>query len=122
MTTLDDRLRPRAEAMIAKYGKVVLLQSLVQGDYDPATGTASSDYVNYEVTGVVTAPSKIMFDLTLAREGDTMLLLADDGLGITPKAGDTVDFQDGAAVWSVLSVQTTYSGDLPAIHSLLLRR
>jgi len=47
-------------------------------------------------------------------------LVADLPLDGYPKVGDFVTLDD--ADWKVLFVNTTFSGDLAAIHSLLLRR
>lgn len=124
MTRLDDRLRPRAAALIGKYGKRVYLQALLTNEYDPAQGKAVTHVLNYDVVGVVRQPSRDLYDRNLAQQGDTVLVLPAYSLpaDVVPKTGDTVDFKDGKPVWTVTGVNTDYSGALPVLYSLVLHR
>ena len=120
MTTLDALIRPLANDLIAKYGKPMLLRVTDSAEYDPATGDADVYRVSYDLFGLVSTPERLLYDPGVVGSGDVQVLLGDYTLDIPPKAGDLITM-DGVD-WTVVSVQSTFSGEQAAIHTLLLRK
>jgi len=119
-TALDTLLRPLASKLIAQYGKACTLRVSYNGAYDALNGAASINYMDHAVVGVLSAPERILYDPGVVSDGDVQIILADQPLDVPPKAGDLVSIDD--VDWTVMSVSTSYSGDLAAIHTLLLQK
>ena len=120
MTTLDALIRPLAASLLAQYGKPILLRVTDSADYDPATGDADVDRTNYALYGLVSAPEHTLYDPGVALTGDVQVILADYTLDRPPKSGDLIGM-DGVD-WTIVAVNSTYSGEQAAIHTLLLRK
>jgi len=119
-TALDTLLRPLASKLIAQYGKACTLRVSYNGAYDALNGAAPINYMDHAVVGVLSVPERILYDPGVVSDGDVQLILADYVLSSAPKPGDLVTLDNFD--WTVVSVQSTFSGDFAAIHTLLLRK
>lgn len=112
-TSLDLRLRPKALALIAKYGKSVTWTQYAgqETGYTPQSGTTSLGLAsNYPVKCTPPAPVDTRYlggDLIVAT--DVEIYIAGLGLAFTPKLNDRVTI-DGT-VYTVLAKNAIYSGE-----------
>lgn len=124
MTALDALARSAAASAIGQYGKAVVFRSVSQGAYDPATGLATQSTVDTSCRGVMDGTSKVKlgfrFGSDLIQEGDLGITIAAASIPSTPKPDDlvTIDGWD----YVVVANQPTWSGDLIALHQLLVRK
>jgi hypothetical protein len=121
MTSLDRRLVPKVQALIAKYGKTVTVTVPGLRSYSVADGTvcAAGD-TDYSVK--ITPPTPwTMAPLpgSSVQSGDMSAYVAASGLEFTPDAGMVLT--DGGQAWTVMAVGRIYTGDLVAMYLLQLR-
>jgi hypothetical protein len=118
--TLDITARALALRLIAKNGKSITYIDVIDGVYDPATGSAAPTETSYQLKGIVEDYSYRSagagFAAGLVREGDKHITIAASGLVFTPQAGDRVTV-DGTT-YAALNVKAVYSGELVAIYEV----
>lgn len=119
-TSLDNRFRPLAHNLIAKYGKDVTFTKTTAGTYDPVTGTTTGSTTT-DTSVKVTPPSA--FDIkevngTSIQTGDVKVSTA--AVDYVPDINQSVTF-DGNT-YNIISVSPVYSGDLVAKYDCQLRK
>lgn len=119
MTALDTQLRPLARRLIAERGKPMTLRRLEPATYSAATGTVTATQTDHAIAAVVEDYGGHQIQ-GLVRQGDRRVLLAADGLAIVPRPGDQIVL-DGE-VFTAVRVEGTFSGALPALYALQIRR
>ena len=121
MTALDKEFRKLATDLIAKYGKTVTLTSTAVGTYEPLVGQTvnASAPVSVSVKAIIKDYKReFSSEKGLILVGDKKFTIA--AAGITkPKPGDTITL-DGA-VWRVVDVKETWSGEQIASYSVQAR-
>lgn len=120
MTALDDRLGPKALALILKYGKTATVEVASQS-YALTTGGTTSTPTTYTVK--ISPPES--YEVTLdnantVQVGDMKCLIAALNLAFTPKIGMDIIFDTQR--WKVISVEPIYSGDLVVVWVFQLRK
>jgi len=120
MTVLDTKLRPIALAKLNQYGKTMVLIRQTVGTYDEATGEAPVTTSSTAFKGVLSGPKHVDLANGLVQVGDMYVNAAAMAFPTAPKATDrlTVDLE----TWTVVNVLVTYSGELPALYKLHIRR
>lgn len=121
MTRIDDRLRPRVAALVAKYGRQVTYVSKTPG-YTPDTSTGAPTATNSK-TVFVTPPDKYSLYLTddvYIKKGDCRVFLPDYNLGFVPNEGDQIQGMDGRN-WTVLNPKQHSTGEQAGLWELHLR-
>lgn len=108
-----------ARRLIAERGKTVTLRRLEPASYSTATGQVTATQTDHAVIAVIEDYGAHQIQ-GLVRQGDRKALLAADGLAVTPRPGDQLVL-DGEA-FTVVQVEGTFSGALPAVFTLLVRR
>lgn len=121
MTRLDDTLVPKTKEILDDLGKSMDLSVKDDGTFNPdgsVTGQVESTQT------VLASPplgyASRLIDGDVIREGDVQVLLAAQGLTLTPAEKMKVAF-DGET-WTAVRVKKVYSGDLIALWDLQLRR
>ena len=118
MGVLDTVMRNAASSMIGKFGQTVLLREKQAGQFSSATDTVSTFKVEHEVSAAV-----MEFGATeihgLVKSGDKKVLVAAKDLPRTPTV--EWDIRIGDRWYTIRHVQTSYSGDDPAVHELVAR-
>lgn len=119
--TLDKTARLTAQRLIRKFGKTATLQRTTRTN-DVATGKTTDKITTAAVK--VSPPEAFradQIDGTLVHQGDAMVNLAARGLTITPTPETDAMLLD-SVIWRVVAVETVWSGDLPALFKLQLRK
>ena len=118
--TLDARARSTADKLLDKFGKSITLTSIVEGSYDPATGDMSANTTtNTTPTAIIKDQNGIDFISGVVQAGDRKVMIAALGAP-TPQPADkvTVDRE----VYHVVAVRHLWSGELPALYELQVRK
>lgn len=126
-TELDAELGPLALEVINEFGKLITITSIAAGDIDTATDTVALVPTSVAVRAIVedyqlkgrhipeSAMSGQDYGQGFLRAGSKKITVA--ALGITePQPGDTVTVD--ANTYSVIGVETVYSGDLACLYIL----
>lgn len=117
--TLDTRARNTAEKMIKKFGKVITLSRITNGNYDPATGDMpASSAVDLSVKSLIKDCKPFEFTSGTIETGDKKVTLAALNLS-QPSVGDKVTID--TVIYSVISVKTIWSGELAVMFELQVR-
>lgn len=127
MSILDAPFRSLATTLVGKFGKSATLGHIYTGAYNPVTGVASQSESTLTVRGVVERYGTSEIDGVNVLRGDVKWTVAAAAVTKTPSPNDTVDFGETTAggdpvLYTVLAVEPVYSGDLPALYVLQLRR
>lgn len=121
MTELDADIGPLALELIDEFGKPISYARVTKLGYNPATGTAGGYEDFFPVKAIVEEYNGQSFVVGLVERGDKKLTVAaqafTDGL---PTANDRVELDN--EFYSVVGVKTTYSGELPALFELQVRK
>ena len=120
MAALDARARTTALNLIEKFGKPVTLTVVTEGSYNPTTGDISGG------STTVAVPRAIIEDINganyiqgLTEIGDRRVTIP--ALGYTePKPNDK--FTIDSDVYTVIAVETVWSGELAAIYISQVRK
>jgi len=118
MGVLDTVARNLASRMLGKFGQEVRLREKQAGTFDSASDTVATFKTEHVVTAMVAE-----FGATevqgLVKSGDKKVLVAAKDLPRTPTVEWTLKIGD--RWYTIRHVRTTYSGDEPAIHELVVR-
>lgn len=125
-TTLDTRLVPKVEVILARHGLNVTLQQYATA-HNPKTGDmVKTAPVSFTAKATPPMPySEKYIDGDSVQRGDAAVFIAGKELsdaGYVPKRGDTLTFVTDAIVWRVLNLGLIYSGSQVALWELQLRR
>lgn len=125
MTELDAEFVPLALEIIEEFGKEFDYTLTGQSNYDPATQANTPDTV--PLPGIKMAPPEDMGGYSvangLAEVGDKKLLVPAAyfiEIDKKPTPEDTCSFD--AATWTVKNVKTYFSGELPCLYELQVRK
>jgi hypothetical protein len=119
--TLDTRARATASRLLNKYGKAVVFNSIIKGSYDTTTGSIASDSVtSINVKASIRDFNGIDIMSGVVQAGDRKVTMPAIDLSVTPKPSDTITF-DGDT-YTVIEVHNTWSGELPAVYTLQVRK
>lgn len=120
MAALDAKARATALKLINKFGKSVTHTIVTEGTYDPITGDVSAPSTSTEI------PKAILEDFNgtdylsgLVEKGDRKLMIPASGYG-EPKPNDR--FTVGSDVYTVVAVETVWSGEQAAIYISQVRK
>lgn len=124
MSTFYDDMAALADELLREFGKPLTLRRVVQGSYDPGSGTAGETFTDYPGTGALfdyetLAAGQTWIPSTLIEVGDKQCLLSPDGMPL-PTAGDKL--VDGSDVWQVQNVKALNPAGTPVLYELQLRR
>lgn len=126
MTNLDDKFRPLAASLIAKFGKSITLTGAASDPvYDPSTGgvtagTPSTQIVKALIEDYSLHSVGAAFSSGLILTGDKKISIAARGLIVSPTPGFMVTLN--GVVWNVVNVQETWSGEQVAMYALQVRK
>ena len=119
MTFLDDALGPATESVIETLGRNYTFVTATNS-YDPATGANTTSQTSHTAKGTPPESYKIQqIDGDLVRSGDAKILVAGT-VSFAIEAGTLVKFN--SQVWTVIDVQSHYSGENVAAYELQLRK
>ena len=120
MTALDTKARATAVKLLNKYGKSVSHTIVTEGTYDPITGDVSGG------STTVGVPKAVLEDYPgeayasgLVEINDKKLMIAAQG-NTEPKPNDR--FTVGSDVYTVVAVETIWSGELAAAYISQVRK
>src|SRR5665213_3414895 len=110
---LDTIARKVSSDLIGKFGATMTLTRVVEGAYDPATGTTTNSETDETVIGVIEAYKDFAFANGLAVSGDKKVMLAASDVA-KPNLADKMTIQ--GIVYSILTIDETASGELNALY------
>ncbi len=122
MTSLDDKLVPKALSLIDDFGQNATFQTVTR-TYDPTTGT-TTESSSVDVVRKISPPSPYVkeFDsASLTERAEMQCLVAASGLTFTPALGMDMVLTDSTR-WQIVGVYPIYSGASLAAYTLLLGR
>ena len=117
---LDAVMVPLAKNLISDFGATVTYTQTTE-TFDPGTGKTSVTEVASSV--IITPPEPYKtgrINETTIQTGDMMSSIAAAGISFVPVIGDKVLF--AGAEWQLVGIDPVYSGELPAMYNLQLRR
>jgi hypothetical protein len=118
--TLDARARATANTLLDKFGKSITLTSIVEGSYDPATGDMSANTAtNTTHTAIIKDYNGIDFMSGVIQSGDRKVMIAALDT-TTPQPADKVTID--SEVYQVIAVRYVWSGELPSLYELQVRK
>lgn len=120
MTTLDTKARSTALRLLNKYGKSVSHTIVSEGTYDPITGEVSAPSISTEIAKAILEDFPGADYISgLVEKGDRKLTTPAKGYG-EPKPNDR--FTVGSDVYTVISVETVWSGEQAALYVSQVRK
>jgi hypothetical protein len=120
MAALDAKARATALKLLNKYGKSVTHTIVTEGSYDPITGDVSAPSTTTEVPkALVEDFNGVDYISGLVEKGDRKLTIPASGFA-EPKPNDR--FTVGSDVYTVIAVETVWSGDQAAIYVSQVRK
>ncbi len=124
--TFYSNLAATAARLIADKGSPVTLRRPDQGTYDPVTGeTTAGAATDYNVRGLLLDYKLIgsgvkYADGTEIRQDDKRMLLAAEGLAITPAPSDRAIV--GAETYQVVNIKQINPAGTPVLYELQVRK
>lgn len=109
----------RAKKMLKRAGLPVVLMVVTSGQYDPATGTASSSSTTHAGHGFADNYKQSDIDGSLVRQSDMRVYL-DALIGVTPKTGDMLDI--GGVSYAVVISRPMPPVGIIVLHDVQVRR
>lgn len=119
MTELDAELGPLAGELIDEFGTTIQFGRVVAGAYDPATGTAAPTNDASSIKAVIESV-RVGQAKGLVEVGDIVLTIAASSLpnGVSPEDRATI----GGIAHKVVTSSVTYTGDNPALYTVVVRK
>ncbi|WP_373379903.1 hypothetical protein [Cupriavidus nantongensis] len=119
-----DEMAALADELLREFGKALTLRRVVQGAYDPGSGTATETVTDYPGTGALfdyetLGAGQTWIPSTLIEGGDKQCLLSPAAMPL-PATGDQL--VDGAEVWQVQNVKAVNPAGTPVLYELQLRK
>jgi len=113
-----------AQELLAEFGAAVTLRQPGTGEYDPETGTVSSDPTDFLGIGAKFDYEQRNIDGTLILQGDQQVYLAvQQGAGAAmpkPKAGDLILV--GNDPWRVVTAEAIEPASVPVLYIVQVRK
>lgn len=106
-----------AARLLAKYGQAVTLRQVVQGAYDPATGTTSQTVTDVQRNGAVFDYGTGTVDGTLIQQGDKQLYMEP---GVVPSMQHRVIV--GGVEYGIVTIKEINPAGVPILYELQLRQ
>lgn len=120
MAALDAKARATALKLINKFGKSVTLTRVTEGTYDPTTGDVSGSSTTTEIPkALIEDFNGVDYVSGLVEKGDRKITTPASGY-TEPKPNDR--FTVGSDVYTVVSVETVWSGEQAAIYISQVRK
>ena len=117
---LDGVMVPLAKNLIADFGGPVVYARVTE-TFDADTGKTTQSETTSSPSITPPEPYKTgRIDNDVVQMGDMKTLIADSGLGFVPAIGDNLQYS--GVEWQIVGVNPVYSGQLPAMYELQLRR
>lgn len=117
---LDSTFRPLAVNLISDFGSTATWTRQTS-TFDPSTGKTTDADTSYSVVISPPAPyNNRRVDGTVIQVGDTMAMLAAEGLAFTPTIGDYLTHK--TIRWQVVGLVPIYSGELISAYEVQLRK
>lgn len=120
MTKLDDRFRPLATNLIAKYGKSVTYTSVSSGSYNTATGEAANTESTSTIKAIVEDYGSLKqssgFESGHILAGDKKFTIAAQSFSSSPKETDKITV-DGITYMAIRVIET-WSGEQIASYEI----
>lgn len=122
MTSLDDRLVPRAKALLLKYGRDAVFSVPASLTPNPSSGTVTEGVVTTYTRKVTPTEgwNPRFVPREIWEEGDQFRYVAAKDIGFLPVPGMKVEL--GAEVWRIEGVSPVETGELVALYGLHLKR
>ena len=118
--TLDTRARATANKLLDKFGKSITLTSITERSYDPATGDMGAGTTTSTThTAIIKDFNGIDFISGVVQAGDRKVMIAALGAP-TPQPADKITIDSD--VYQVVAVRHVWSGELPAIYEMQVRK
>lgn len=118
--TLDTRARTTADKLLDKFGKSITLTSITEGSYDPATGEMGAGTTTSTThTAIIKDFNGIDFISGVVQAGDRKIMIAALGAP-TPQPADKITID--SEIYQVISVRYVWSGELPALYEIQVRK
>jgi hypothetical protein len=118
--TLDVKARNTADTLLNKFGKLITLTSIAEGSYDPATGDMSANTTtNTTHTAIIKDFNGVDFISGVIQSGDRKVTIAALN-ATTPQPSDKITID--SEVYQVVSVRHIWSGELPALYEMQVRK
>ena len=116
---LDSEMLPLAKELADDLGKSVTLVKISE-TFDPLTGNTTATETTEAVNAVPPQSfSSSRIDGSLIQEGDTLVGLPAQSVTNPPTTEDRLKFDSG--VWTIVSVDSVYSGEKVALYNLQVR-
>jgi hypothetical protein len=120
MAALDAKARATALKLLNKFGKSVTLTMVTEGTYNPATGELSSGSTSTEIPkALIEDFNGVDYVSGLVEKGDRKVTTPASGY-TEPKPND--QFTVGSDVYTVIAVETVWSGEQAAIYISQVRK
>ena len=120
MAALDAKARATALKLLNKFGKSVTLTMVTEGTYDPTTGDVSGSSTTTEIPkALIEDFNGVDYVSGLVEKGDRKITIPASGY-TEPKPNDR--FTVGSDVYTVVSVETMWSGEQAAIYISQVRK
>ena len=113
-------LQGTAARMLAGRGRAMVLRKQTAAAYDPAAGSAAQTASDTDCVGAVFDFPALLIDGTRIQRGDKKVLLASEGLTVTPDATDQLVIGD--VVHSIVNVQPIGPDGTVVVYRLQVRR
>lgn len=125
MTELDAELIPLTLEVIEEYGKEFDYTLTGQSNYNPSTQTNTPATLPLEAIKMAPPEDYSGYSIAngLAEAGDKKILVPAayfNDIDKTPTPEDLASFDD--AIWTVKAVKTYFSGELPCLYELRVRK
>lgn len=118
-TALDKKAMLTAYRLINKYGKIVIHSRITTGEYDVATGEATSTSSTARIKGVVEDYNGYEYASGLVEVGTRKIISAALN-NPEPLLNDLMTLDND--VYKVLAVETVWSGEQPALYISQVRK
>lgn len=120
MTALDTSARKLSVNLLAKFGKAITFQSIVEGAYDPITGdTAANTVTSSSKKAVIKDYNGIELMSGVIQQGDRKVTIAASGATL-PQPSDKIVID--SETYNIIAVKTIWSGELAALYQLQARK
>jgi len=120
MTALDTSARALAVKSLAKFGKSITLQSIVEGAYDPVTGDMAANTITSSNPLAIISDFKGAALMSgVIQYGDRKVTIAASG-SVLPLPTDKVIID--TETYNVIAVKSIWSGELAALYELQVRK
>lgn len=107
-TSIADDLESQVLAALEEYGKLLFLESILVGTYNPATGASTvATPARKDIKGLFLGFRDALIDGTMIKMGDRRCILSSSGLTLAPKSQDVIIDPDNLR-WQVISPLKTY--------------